>query len=202
MRRTPWTGLAEKYDRQWRTPETPEYRAEMVRLITELLEANPRWTLLDAGCGTGFMFELLPDWAKARYRGIDYTADMVEFCRKRFPGGDFRLADILVDELPRANVVATQNVVQHITLWQIAVLRLVKVAGDAVIMCERTHGEPSRIVGYDPTRWRFNPRDMLECMRHCGDELWGPSQEPEVVGYPRHTDGRPGLVAIYRMVRQ
>ena len=47
--------------------------------------------ILDAGCGTGRMMELLSDFGKIS--GIDYSFDAVEFSRKRgreYYSGEFK----------------------------------------------------------------------------------------------------------------
>ena len=49
----------------------------------------------DLGCGTGTVMELLRrKYRKSQFVGVDLSQEMVERCKKRFPGGEFLLHDI------------------------------------------------------------------------------------------------------------
>jgi SAM-dependent methyltransferase len=54
--------------------------------------------ILDVGCGFGHMLDHLKAWGiKARYTGIDILPGFIEIARKRHPGADFRVLNILED---------------------------------------------------------------------------------------------------------
>lgn len=196
-----WTDQVERLNTLWERTTLPEYRAQMINLICKFLHGNPGWTVLDAGCGTGLTYKYLPEWAKKRYIGVDFTPEMIDFCREHYPEGNFIEADIMTPYFPLSDLIITQNVIQHIILWQLAILNLIKHAEEAVLFCERTHDKPTIIFAYDPTRWRFNAEDMLKCMKHCSDRIWGHSKNPELVAHPADTSGEPGLLGIYMMTR-
>ena len=72
---------------------TVDDRARSVRVRDRLLAALPdRPTVVDAGAGTGVMLHRLLDWGvrPRTYRGIDWSAPLVENARRSLPG---RLAD-------------------------------------------------------------------------------------------------------------
>jgi SAM-dependent methyltransferase len=176
---TPWTGKVDRCRAIWEKDKPTPYREKVAELISARLYANPKWTLLDAGCGTGMLYKYLPDDLKERYIGIDFTGDMIDFCRKTYPEGDFRLMSIFdFAIIPEADIVVTQNVLQHILAYQVAMFILMQKARNCVVFLERTHDQPTVIVGYDPVRYRFFREDILNCMRTFG---WGPEQEPEML---------------------
>lgn len=49
--------------------------------------------ILDIGVGAGRTTSFLLECAPQRYVGVDFAPNMVEKCRQRFPGNDFRFAD-------------------------------------------------------------------------------------------------------------
>lgn len=71
--------------------------------MLDLLTSHNVKTLLDVGCGTAPIFELLrddlvhslvPRWGSiTRYKGTDYSPAMIKICNEEFPGGDFEVQD-------------------------------------------------------------------------------------------------------------
>jgi SAM-dependent methyltransferase len=49
--------------------------------------------VLDIGVGAGRTTEHLLGFEPRRYVGVDFATEMLDFCRQRFPGTDFRFAD-------------------------------------------------------------------------------------------------------------
>ncbi len=49
--------------------------------------------VLDVGVGAGRTTPILLDLHPAKYLGVDYSAGMVDYCRKRFPNSEFQVAD-------------------------------------------------------------------------------------------------------------
>jgi ubiquinone/menaquinone biosynthesis C-methylase UbiE len=81
-------------------PETVQYYADRQQLLfseeTLLARAKTNITgkrVLDVGVGAGRTAPHLVNLQPASYVGVDYSSNMVENCRKRFPTFDFRVAD-------------------------------------------------------------------------------------------------------------
>lgn len=55
---------------------------------------KPGDSVLDAGCGIGSVYELLPPDLRERYHGVDVSPDFVAIARFRFPEGDFTVRDL------------------------------------------------------------------------------------------------------------
>ncbi len=58
-------------------------------------------SILDVGCGFGDLFAFLKETINydGRYKGIDITPEFIEVCRSRYPNEDFKVLDILHDEI-------------------------------------------------------------------------------------------------------
>ncbi len=68
-------------------------------------------TFLDIGCGLGDFYA----WMEANekylsYTGIDITPAMIERARSRFPEIDFKVVDILIENVPNFDIVAMSGV--------------------------------------------------------------------------------------------
>jgi trans-aconitate methyltransferase len=59
--------------------------------LVQLLDPKTGERILDLGCGTGYLSQLIAD-AGARVTGIDHSVDMIEKARAVYPGIDFRVA--------------------------------------------------------------------------------------------------------------
>lgn len=69
------------------------------RVLTQVGKLNGS-SLLDVGCGMGDLYGWLKEEnIRTNYRGIDITPEMVAMAKKRFPGVDFSVGDILEDAL-------------------------------------------------------------------------------------------------------
>jgi len=201
--KTSWSkeGKVDYLDRIWQEPdEIPEYRRMMIDQISKFLNIHREWKLLDAGCGTGLLFQYLPLMFQNNYYGIDYTPEMIELCHTKYPEikDRFKQANIIyADQIPKkANIIITQNVIQHNDLWQIAMMNLINRAKDVVIFCERTHDEHTVKVSDDPPRWRFNIDDFKDAMEFFGKGVW---DRPEIIGKPKSTEGLEHALTIYLM---
>lgn len=82
----------------WESPFTQRARfVELLKVCTFFPKDGPV-TLLDFGCGLGHLYEfikendLLNSW-KIKYTGIDINGDLINECKKQFPGADFKLKD-------------------------------------------------------------------------------------------------------------
>jgi len=203
VKKTSWSkeGKVDYLDRIWQQPEEiPEYREMMIEEITKILNNHREYTLLDAGCGTGLLYHYLPEMFKANYVGIDFTPEMVEYCREKYPYGKFENVDIKDSKLvPYADIIVTQNVIQHNDFWQIVLANLIDKARNVVIFCERTHDEHTVKVGEDPPRWRFNYEDFKNLMEFIGKGLF---DRPEIVGHPKSTEGLEQALTIFKMSKR
>lgn len=175
----------------------------MIQELTEMLAKNPDWRLFDAGCGTGLVFNYLPDWAKERYYGMDFTPEMVEYCKKTYPEFSDRFFEGSIldpDVIPISDIITTQNVVQHILLFQQAVKNLIEKTRHVLLLCERTQTEPTVIHGYDPVRWRFREQDMFEIINFYGSKYG--FDLPKVIAHPKSTENLDNLLSVFKMIKK
>ena len=65
--------------------------------LLDLLDRKGVESILDVGCGTGPIYQLinLPSTRvhSFKYKGTDYSPAMIEICKKEFPDGDFEVED-------------------------------------------------------------------------------------------------------------
>jgi hypothetical protein len=90
-------------------------RASLFRPDFELLLRELRVrTLLDAGCGD---FNWLPsfDLTGIKVIAIDIVPELVSANRKRHPRVQFRLADIVADALPKADLILARDALVHLS---------------------------------------------------------------------------------------
>jgi len=198
---TPWTGRAQELDTFWTRSYVPDYRAKMIHFITKFLREDDGYTVLDAGCGTGITYRLLPFELRERYTGIDFEPEMVAYCRAHYPNGDFRPGDVLVrTNSPSADLVITQNVLQHIVPWQLAAWNLIHKAQKGIIFCERSHRKPTRADRRNHVQnWQFNEQEMVQFLSAIGKRAWNQAQRPRVLARPRDTGNKPGKLTVYGM---
>ncbi len=207
--KTDWTSRVDIVNDKWTAPDDiPEYRVQMLKLIIEELEKDPKATIMDCGCGTGLLFKYLPDEYKHRYYGVDFTQEMIDHCKEAYPehADRFMRMDLTSMEIKELgffmgkNVYVTQNVIQHILPFQRAMENIVELA-DVVIMCERTHDLSTCIAGYEPAyRWRFNLKDFYDMLFFFTneDEYLG---DVEIMGQPLTTDNLEKTITIFRVRR-
>lgn len=67
--------------------------------VAERLQDVPYVNLLDVGCGTGYLLELLRKQKAAEYHGLDLSPEMLKAARKKF-GDDVVLVEGVADNLP------------------------------------------------------------------------------------------------------
>lgn len=67
--------------------------------ITEFTDTTlSHHSILDAGCGTGDLYEYLQQFEEVDYTGIDIFEDGVKKARGKFPNGKFLVGDFLEEE--------------------------------------------------------------------------------------------------------
>jgi len=208
---TSWTNRSGIVHEYWVEPENiPEYRERMIEEIICELDKDKSNTVMDCGCGTGLLFKYLPDEYKDRYYGVDFTQEMIDFCHEHYPEHKdrFRRMDLtkvsMIDHsyFDGHAVYVSQNVIQHILLFQEALDTIFYGAKSMVLLCERTHFLASCIVGYEPAfRWRYNVQDFYEVLLHFAEKYayLGPV---EILGHPITTNNREKAVTMFRVYRE
>ena len=72
------------------------------RDIAEQIREIPYESLLDVGCGTGFLIDILTKQKPARYCGVDLSDEMIRMAReKQIEGAEFTVSS--ADKLPYPN---------------------------------------------------------------------------------------------------
>jgi len=206
MNKTKWSGRPDKLNQIWEDrDDIPEYRQAMLNLIEADLRVDPKRILVDCGSGTGLIYKYLDPKLAKQYKGFDFTVDMVNYCIDKFPEAweQFDTADLTKPKLRKikGDLLVTQNVVQHILLWQLAIDNIMRNAKHGVIFCERTHHGQTLIAGYDPAiRWRFNIKDFFDTLTYFKNK-YGYRGNVEILGHPKTTFDEPDMVTIFRVIR-
>jgi 2-polyprenyl-3-methyl-5-hydroxy-6-metoxy-1,4-benzoquinol methylase len=79
---------------QWSDEATQDRRLLVLCEVARLREAS----ILDFGCGTGRLYELLVGAGFTRnYVGYDVVADMIDAAREKYPAARFECRNILAD---------------------------------------------------------------------------------------------------------
>ena len=207
---TSWTDRSKFLNDCWTEPASiPEYRLKMIQAIIEELDKDKENTLMDCGCGTGLLFSYLPDEYKDRYYGVDFTQEMIDHCKKEYPNNAhrFRRMDLTILDnnedgyFTGHSIYVTQNVMQHILLFQEALYNMFYSCDGVILICERTHALNTCIVGYEPAyRWRFNLKDFYDILTFYA-RYYGYHGDVEILGQPTSTAKREKALTIFRVYR-
>ena len=141
MGNRPWEnwdapGVIDWLDADWSTLGVDPVLSALIDLVEIHHGSGP---ILDVGCGTGRVHQAI--WMRTvlrphGYVGIDVTAAMVERAKERYPGVDFRVAD--VHDLPFADgafgSVVCVDVIQHLPAIEAAIAELCRVAREQVFL--------------------------------------------------------------------
>lgn len=87
---------------------TAALHAELPGLLARLGAAS----LLDAPCGDGGWIGRVD--LGVRYTGLDIVPALIQGLQERHPGGDYRLADITRDPLPRSDPILCRDCLVHL----------------------------------------------------------------------------------------
>jgi len=208
---TKWSNRPEELEQYWLSnPDNlPDYRVQMLALIEKEMKENPNSTIMDCGCGTGLVFQYLKEEYKERYFGVDFTQDMIDYCIKKNPkyADHFMRVDLTSidsDAMMFFNghhLYITQNVIQHIMLWQIALENIFYACDGTILLCERTHNLNTVLVGYEPAyRWRFNVQDFYDVMTYFNQQF-NYNGDVKIVGTPKTTDNLEDCLTIFKVQR-
>lgn len=110
--------------------------------LLDLLKKEKVRSILDVGCGTGPIYELIFNsdfegrWDFKKYKGTDYSEGMIESCRYNFPKGDFEVQD--ARRLKEANdswdCVLLMHCLDHLDDYESAINEAARVAKKYVLI--------------------------------------------------------------------
>lgn len=100
-------------------------------------------SLLDVGCGTGPIYELLINAEEGRwdnihqYKGTDYSWQMIETAKENFPEGNFEVQDArFMDEPDNSwDCVLIMHCLDHLDDYQSAIAEAVRVSKKYICIC-------------------------------------------------------------------
>lgn len=97
---------------------TVSYTHATRRILEKVIRECDVTSLLDAGCGDfawmPLMLGELP--VNVGYVGVDIVPDLIERHRREYPQFEFRVTDLVVEELPRCDLIFCRDVVQHLPI--------------------------------------------------------------------------------------
>jgi len=165
--KTPWSDRIEDCREQFSSQRNEKIRQEIVEKLGD-------GAVLEIGCGTQ---ELEKHLGNRRYVGVDLTPEFKPHV----------LAD--AHHLPfRDNSfsnVCTKNCLQHTEDYQQALREVVRVARDTVVLAERVHDAPTKVVFVNENgviRRRFNASDLIRPLREFGGVKFNLSEADDRVG--------------------
>lgn len=120
--------------------EAPQHFSVMGTVFKEIetLDETRTFSLLDAGCASGYYFEILRHFISRdfRYTGADFNAAMLRLARDKYPDVSLARMDLRAIAFPDGafDVVLSGAVIVHIREWQKAVAELARVARHWLIL--------------------------------------------------------------------
>lgn len=111
--------------------------------LLDLLKEKGITEILDVGCGTGPIYQLIKDEVTLtddeivlikrwdfKYKGTDYSEDMIRCCKEIFPEGDFEVEDArhLTEKDNSWDCVLMLHALDHIKQYQDAIKEATRVA--------------------------------------------------------------------------
>ena len=102
--------------------------------LLNLLDQKGVESILDVGCGTGPIYQLitLPSTRKRtfKYKGVDYSPAMIEVAKKEFPLGNFEVQDArsLTEAALSWDCVLLMHCLDHLDDYQSAIKEAARVA--------------------------------------------------------------------------
>lgn len=147
--RTPWSTLGDAFltEGDWaigqgvHAPDRQLFR-HLVRGVAEdlnLLDGPKRLAVLEVGCGPGIEVQGLEGDLDLRdqitYTGFDFTPELVDGCRQRFPKGSFDTRDVVtMNDQGIADVVYARHLLEHVTDGEQALRNLYAATRDILIV--------------------------------------------------------------------
>lgn len=204
-------GIVDRQLKEMRAGKPPAHFASYGKVLQYLrtLTDSPKFSLLDAGCGSAYYYEIsehyVPGWLY--YTGLDYNPGMVALAKEHYPGITVRQADLRSMKLTKRSfdIVLSGAAIMHIQEWEKAVAELANAAKRFLIL-HRTwvHTDNTPTSGllqntYDVTAWfgTINEQELislvgtlgLNLIHHCesGEGQRGPNQYIKTYVFERPT---------------
>lgn len=122
--------------------------------LLDLLKEKGVQSLLDVGCGTGPIYQLIKETTEVipgdgdgtasstrfrwtfRYKGTDYSDGMIEVCKKEFPEGDWEVEDARkLNEVDGSwEAVLLMHSLDHVDDYEAAIREAARVSGKYVLI--------------------------------------------------------------------
>lgn len=111
--------------------------------LLNLLEDKGVFNILDVGCGTGPIYQLIRDMNNEnprkwdfRYKGTDYSEGMIEVCKKEFPEAMWEVQDArhLTEKDNSWDCVLLLHCLDHLDDYEAAIKEAARVARDYVLI--------------------------------------------------------------------
>ena len=85
----------------WPNIEDTFTRHSVMLDVINFIETNEEVKLLDFGCGAGHFYDFIiqNNRTNINYSGLDLSPKYISHCKKKYPGVDFYLKDVLVEPL-------------------------------------------------------------------------------------------------------
>ena len=146
--------------------------------LLNLLKDKGVKTLLDDGCGTAPIYEIIKDHPDLgfEYKGTDYSEGMIEICKREFPEGNFEVQDArkLTEKDNSWDCVLLMHALDHLDDYQSAISEAARVASKYVcIVLWR---------GFIAEGTNLNDRNMMN--KNEGEEPW---EDTHLQEYSRDT---------------
>jgi ubiquinone/menaquinone biosynthesis C-methylase UbiE len=102
--------------------------------LLELLKDREVKSILDVGCGTGPLYELL-DW-EVKYKGTDYSWAMIKAAKKIFPDADFEVQDArhMKEQDSSWDAVVMMHVLDHLDKYDEAIKEAARITKKYVVI--------------------------------------------------------------------
>ena len=137
INRNAWQKWDEKRIEGFLRSEQEGIHSRSRRKIREILLEFPGSTLLDVACGPAVELEGYKKYkVNVDYTGIDATPKMIDYARRMFPDGKFKLGDITnIDEADNSfDVVLARHIFEHLPHYKEGMKECFRVARRAVIV--------------------------------------------------------------------
>ena len=177
--------LAHEYDeRREGTRNGRYYSKEWLRTILHQIDLSKVKSILDIGCGTGILYEVLQEEGySGSYVGTDLSEDMLEVGRKRYKGIDLRVMDCEKLEFPSksVDVVFMRSVLHHVPHPTQAIKEMKRVAKKTILLSEPLRNTLTSIPRYlskkltdhfDEEHTHYSVKQMQEMLKKGGIEKY------------------------------
>jgi len=164
--KTPWSRRVSQCKQQFGDRRNEEIRKEMVEHLVD-------GAVLEVGAGT----KELKKHLSCDYVGLDFTPE--------FDPDVLGNAENLPFSDDSFENVCTKNCLQHVEDWKRALNEIVRVASRRIVLAERVHNAPTKIVlvnENDVIRRRFNASDLICPLREFGEVKFNLSKADDRVG--------------------